>query len=129
MPAGDADARRDRALQWLGDLVDLRARGMREPLPLPSRTAAAYAGAAWSGASREDAEARARAEWESSDQHDGEDREPDHLLAFAAELTFDELCSALPRASESGPGWAQEEQSRLGRLARRLWDPLLALEW
>ena len=129
MPAGDADARRDRALEWLGDLVDLRTRGMREPLPLPSRTAAAYARAAWSGASLQDAQTGARTEWESGYQHDGEDREPDHLLAFGAELTFEELYSASPRASESGPGWVQDERSRLGRLARRLWDPLLALEW
>ncbi len=129
MPAGDADTRRERALEWLGVLVDLRARGMREPLPLPSRTAAAYAQAAWSGAAQDDIEARAQAEWESGYQRDGEDREPDNLLAFGGEITFEELCSEPPHADESGPGWAQEERSRLGRCARRLWDPLLALEW
>jgi len=43
-------------------------------------------------------------------------------------LSFDELIEYSPRADEGGERWDSSECSRLGRLARRLWAGLLAVE-
>jgi exodeoxyribonuclease V gamma subunit len=121
----DAESRRDRALTQLGALVDLRDRGLREPLPIPSLAAAAYAQAAAAG---EDGEAAADREWSSRFGFDGEDVDPDHQRAFGGVLTLAELLEAPPRADEHGEGWDATERSRFGRYARRLWSDLLAAE-
>ena len=42
--------------------------------------------------------------------------------------TLTELLQIAPLSDEAGDGWAMDEDSRLGRLARRLWDGLLARE-
>ena len=42
--------------------------------------------------------------------------------------SFDDLLAESPRQDEAGPGWTVTEPPRLGRLARRLWDGLLAHE-
>ncbi len=47
------------------------------------------------------------------------------MLVLGGERTFNELRDALPRPNEGGPGWPDGETSRFGRLARRLWDPVL----
>jgi exodeoxyribonuclease V gamma subunit len=123
----DAVSRGEKAVALLAGLARLRARGMREPLPIPCLTAAAYAAARSPldpGAGR-DAAARA---WTSEWSFDREDREPEHLLAFGGELTIDELLAIAPRAEESGRGWDEQEESRFGRYAVALWGPLLARE-
>jgi exodeoxyribonuclease V gamma subunit len=123
-----ASGRRARALSLLAALVDLRARGMREPLPLPCLTAAAYAQAARSGP-RSAAQAAAQAVWRpAAFGSAGEDREPEHRLTFGGEISFAELIAPAPREDEQGTGWADDEPSRFARLARRLWEPLLACE-
>src|SRR5205085_757855 len=71
----DAVTRQNRALSQLAALVELRDRGLREPLPIPSRTAAAYAQAVAVGA---DSEAAAGDEWTSRFNFEGEDVDPDH---------------------------------------------------
>jgi exodeoxyribonuclease V gamma subunit len=38
------------------------------------------------------------------------------------------LLEERPRPDEAGPGWAADEPSRFGRVARRLWEPLLEHE-
>lgn len=129
---GDPAARRRRALELLAEVVDLRARGMREPLPLPCLTAAAFAQAVANGAGGDDALAAALDPWRSRYRHRGEDDEPEHRLVFGAQAPLRALLDVPPREDEHGDGWTTEEPSRFGRLARRLWEPILAherLEW
>jgi exodeoxyribonuclease V gamma subunit len=121
----DPDARRAAALAELEALVGLYDRGMREPLPLFCKTSAAYAEAARNG---QDAVAAAEREWRTEWSFDREDRELEHRLALGGILSFAELHALLPRTDEQGDGWDDGDPSRLGRLARRLWDPLLARE-
>ena len=123
--AADATTRAQRALTLLEALVELRDRGMREPLPIASLTSAAYAHAAAVGA---DPEAAAEKAWTSGFSFDGEDVDPDHQRAFGGVRTLAELLEARPRADEQGNGWDVAEASRFGRLARRLWGDLLTAE-
>jgi exodeoxyribonuclease V gamma subunit len=123
--APDPDGRRRAALAGLAALVDLHDRGMREPLPLYRDTSAAYACAAAAG---HDPAAAARAAWESGWEWPREDAEAEHVLVLGGVRTIEELLSATPAADEGGVGWAADEASRLGLLARRLWDGLLAVE-
>jgi exodeoxyribonuclease V gamma subunit len=106
-------------------LMDLYDRGLREPLPLFCMTSAAYAGAARAG---QDAVATASKEWETEWNFDREDREPEHRMAFGGVLTFAEVLALGLRTGEDGDGWAHSEDSRFGRLARRLWEGLLTIE-
>ncbi|HTX00847.1 MAG TPA: hypothetical protein VMD59_18850, partial [Acidimicrobiales bacterium] len=139
----------------LEELVDLYRRGMREPLPLYAKTSEAWAaarrrgrvvapaGAAGSsgrrarqdgaGAEPPDPQRWAGNAWRPRRSAGGgrgippEGDENAHLLVLGR-VTLSELLAQAPRADESGPGWAAEETTRLGRYARRLWDPLLACE-
>jgi exodeoxyribonuclease V gamma subunit len=123
--AEDPDDRRQRACDHLARLVDLYDHGMREPLPIFCKTSAAYAEAAGAGQDPEDA---ARAEWESTYQFDREDCELEHQLVLGGQLSLRELTELEPREDEAGEGWAEDEETRLGRCARRLWDGLLTRE-
>ncbi len=67
-------------------------------------------------------------DWESDHAFPGEDADRSHQVAFGGVLRFDELLRIPPTEAETGTGWAEDEDSRLGRLARRLWDPVLAQE-
>jgi exodeoxyribonuclease V gamma subunit len=123
---GDDPERREQvARRELERLVDLYARGMREPLPIYCATSAAYAGATAIG--QDPAEA-AGGEWESGYNWDREDRELEHRLVLGGVLRIAELLEPGPRSDESGDGWTEAETSRVGRLARRLWDGLLVRE-
>jgi exodeoxyribonuclease V gamma subunit len=125
-PLGDdAYTRGQHARARLETLVDLRNRGLREPLPIPSLTAAAYAAAARAGT---DPEAAAEGQWASGFKFAGEDVDPDHQRAFGDDLSFSDLLELLPRGDEQGEGWDAAEPSRLGRYARRLWADLLEAE-
>jgi exodeoxyribonuclease V gamma subunit len=105
-------------------LVDLYDRGMREPLPIACLAAAAYAQAV----PGPQAHAAARRAWESSWTIDNEDKDLEHQLVHGRVLSFDDLLGPEPREDECGPGWDDAETSRFGRLARRLWSGLLAVE-
>jgi exodeoxyribonuclease V gamma subunit len=119
------DGIRARAVEWLQVLVDLYRRGMREPLPIYCATSAAWAAAASPGSTHGPREA-ARARWASSwEDFPGEDADPEHVVVLGPEFPFEHLVGCLPRPDEEGPGWATDEPSRLGRLAMRLWGPLL----
>ncbi|HEX5193140.1 MAG TPA: exodeoxyribonuclease V subunit gamma [Solirubrobacteraceae bacterium] len=125
--AGSTAERGGLARAELERLVALYDVGMREPLPLFCRTSAAYVEAARVGL---DAAAEAEREWKSDFMSRGgwfsrEDEEPEHLLVLGGKATFAELLGFAPGAAEEGDGWASDEPSRLGRLARRLWDGLL----
>jgi exodeoxyribonuclease V gamma subunit len=121
----DAATREERARGALVRLVELRDRGMRDVLPVPPSTAAAYARAAAEGA---DVDAAAGKAWTSGFKFEGEDVDPDHVRAFGGVLTLAELFDRRPLADERGEGWVETEPTRFGRLARRLWDDLLAAE-
>jgi exodeoxyribonuclease V gamma subunit len=123
------EQRRERALSQLSGLVELRLRGMREPLPLPCQTGAAYATARFGG--RTDVQAAvklAAAEWESGFDRPRENREPEHQLVLGDELAIGGLTGLEPASDEHGPPWPDEEPSRFGRYAVRLWTPLLQRE-
>ncbi|MDX6706125.1 MAG: exodeoxyribonuclease gamma subunit [Solirubrobacteraceae bacterium] len=123
--AQDADTRRRSALRHLTTLIDLYDRGMREPLPIPCATSAAYAEAAAAGA---DPVAAGRRAWTSEWNFAREDKELEHQLVLSGVRTFDELLLQPPRSDEQGDGWEIAETTRLGRCARRMWDGLLAHE-
>jgi exodeoxyribonuclease V gamma subunit len=124
--SGGTEERHRTALDLLGALVELHRLGMAEPLPLFCDTSAAYAQAVHE---RKNPTAAARREWETRPgSWDREDRDPEHLLVLGGAVDLDEVLAAVPRPEEAGPGWANGEQSRFGRYARRLWDGLLAHE-
>ena len=50
------------------------------------------------------------------------------IASVGGVVTIADLLVQAPRPDEAGDGWAQTETSRLGRLARRLWDGLLVRE-
>jgi exodeoxyribonuclease V gamma subunit len=120
--AGDADHRRAEAMTWLELLVDLYDRGMREPLPLVCDTSAA-----WALESRRQGDVMKAAgdAWSSyPGSFPKEDSHPAHRLVWGESASLDVLVSARPADDETGLGWAMGESSRIGRLARRLWDGL-----
>ncbi|MGQ0520548.1 MAG: exodeoxyribonuclease V subunit gamma [Actinomycetota bacterium] len=121
----DPDTRRRAALEHLAGVLDLHSRGLCEPLPLYCRTSAAWAGARALG---RDPVAAARKEWTSDWEFPQEDVELEHQLALGGVVSLEHLLAAAPSAGEDGAGWAGDEPTRLGRYARRLWDPLLARE-
>jgi exodeoxyribonuclease V gamma subunit len=123
--AADASVRRELALGHLQSFVDLYDRGMREPLPIACSTSAAYTQAGQTG---RDGLSAARDAWESGFRRFGEDTLPEHQLVYGGVSRFDALLSQAPRSDEHGAGWEMSETTRFGRLSRRLWDPLLALE-
>jgi len=104
------------ALEQLAALVDLRDRGLREPLPLYCATSAAYAVAGLDAA---------RKEWTSEFNRDREDRELEHELVLDGQRPFDELLAERPRTDED---WDPSQTSRFGALACRLWAGLRAFE-
>ena len=110
-PGSDAEA-----LEQLAALVDLRDRGLREPLPLYCATSAAYV---------EGGTDAARKEWTSDFNRDREDRELEHQLVLNGERPFEELLAAHPRPDEH---WDASQTSRFGALACRLWAGLGAFE-
>lgn len=105
---GSPEVRQRTALAELGRLAELRAEGLRAPLPLPCATANAYAEAALQ--SGEDPVAAAMKRWRSGWYNDrrieGEGDEPEHRLALGEELDLE----------------------RLAELATAIWQPLLARE-
>jgi exodeoxyribonuclease V gamma subunit len=123
--AADETQRALIAHEQLAKLIDIYDRGMREPLPLPGLTAAAYAEAVHKGRNPEPA---ARKAFESTYKYDKEDQEPEHSRAFEDVVTLSELLDRAPRADEQGEGWFDAEPSRLARYALRLWTPILAHE-
>jgi exodeoxyribonuclease V gamma subunit len=123
--SSDPDMRRAEAQRQLAVLIDLFRRGMREPLPLYCKTSAAYAAAIAAG--RNPARA-AEEEWASGWAYSKADAEPEHRLVLGGMRPAAELFEELPRDDEQGEGWAIDEESRIGRYARRLWDGLLVLE-
>ena len=117
----DPDRRVALATGLLDRVVDLYDRGMTEPLPLFCDTSEAWATAVRRGT---DPLGEARKKWRTAFQFGGEDRDAAHVLVHGDGRELAELCAEPPAAGEAGDGWPDED-TRVGRLARRLWDDLL----
>jgi exodeoxyribonuclease V gamma subunit len=113
------------AAELLGQLVDLRDAGLREPLPMALAASAEYAARRGRGADPSDALAAARKKW-AEDKFRPEVAEPEHVLVWGPAADFGLLLAPLPSRAEQA--WALDDRSRFGVLARRLWAPLLAHE-
>lgn len=112
----------DDATDLLVQLVDLRDRGLAEPLPLVTGASAEYAERRHRGDSAEMARTAAERSFAGS-FGDGNDRHVAFL--FGSGITLAELASGDPQPDERH--WF-DDPSRFGVLARRLWEPLLASE-
>ena len=116
----------------LADLVALREAGLREPLPIPLRTAAAYAQGRNRGMRPENAARAAEREWCSDRMGERDDAE--HVLLWGRAAPFELLSERAVRPGDLGyltppqVSGGAEEAGRLGVLALRLWSPLLAAE-
>jgi exodeoxyribonuclease V gamma subunit len=108
------------AVELLAELADLRAAGLRAPLPMAVKTSAAYAQARLR-MSEANARAKAAKEWE-TDRFAPENAEPEHELLFGAGTRFAAWAAGAPAPGEE----FADESTRFGALARRLWNPLLA---
>jgi exodeoxyribonuclease V gamma subunit len=97
-------------------LLDLHARGLREPLPIACASSAAYI---------RGGEPLARKAWESEWNFPKEDAEPEHQLAFGGILTIEQLLALPPRAGED---FEPDEPTRFGRLSKRLWGGVQSCE-
>ncbi len=106
----------------LRQLVDLRDRGLREPLPLVTGASAVYADRRCAGSTVEEATAAAATEWGST-FGDATDRHLQWVHGRAPRL--DALLAAPPADDERD--WS-DDPTRFGVLAQRLWSPLLAVE-
>jgi exodeoxyribonuclease V gamma subunit len=102
----------------LADLVDLYDRGMCEPLPLLTRTSAAYAAARLAGGTVEQALESAGRDWRSAFGGEREDRHVQYVWGEDAALT--DLLTGPPGDGEQWAG----ETTRFGALACRVWAPV-----
>ncbi len=110
----------------LVELVDLYRAGLNSPLPLPIKTAEAYA-TARKTTRVPAARVRAEQEWEGG-RFPGDRGDAEYVLMHGPEAPFTVLTSQPPQPGEGGPGWPTDETDRFGLLARRLWDRLQAAE-
>ncbi|MFN8078871.1 MAG: exodeoxyribonuclease V subunit gamma [Kineosporiaceae bacterium] len=109
------------ALQRLGELVRLRRRALREPLPMPADVALAYARCRHGGDAEEQALAEAARAWDRWGMID----DAYHVLCWGEAAPLRVFCGAPSRDEQA---WSPHDGTRLGVYARRVWDPLLAHE-
>lgn len=118
----------DQARSLLAGLADLRrSHGLREPLPLPTETTAAYAQSRHDGRLVAEAEAAARPKWASGFNSPGEDADTDHVLVWGAHAPFSSLWDWRPATALPSTAF-DTEPTPFARLARSLWQPLLDAE-
>ncbi|HWH27434.1 MAG TPA: exodeoxyribonuclease V subunit gamma, partial [Mycobacteriales bacterium] len=121
-PVSASDAR-----EHLATLLALRDAGLCTPLPLPVGAGEAYADARLSRHQKpEKARWPARKAWTSGYNHDGEDAELEHQLVWGGTVPF-EVLEECELDDDPGSGWGSEPTA-FGRLAMRLWVPLLEAE-
>jgi exodeoxyribonuclease V gamma subunit len=114
----------EEARRLLGDLVDLRERGLREPLPMAVKTSFRYAGTRNRNRPVDVARRDAERDWLTGN-FPGEQADREHEIVWGPEQPLDVLLAEPPREDEAS--WF-EEPSRFGAFARRLWTPLLSHE-
>lgn len=110
------------AVDLLSDLVDLRDRGLCEPLPLPLKASLSYARQRRTRATHDEAIVRAERDWLDG-RFPGEQSEPAHRLVWGPGAVLPGVHDA-PRDGEGFEG----ETTRFGALSLRLWSPLLTAE-
>jgi exodeoxyribonuclease V gamma subunit len=125
--ASSGPDRRQQAFQHLAVILDLYDRGMRTPLPVACNTSAAWAEARHVGKDMEEAFNRAIEKWD-DDRFPGEKSNPEHRYVWGPDYPLASLREERPAADEDGAGWPATETDRFGRLACRLWYPLLSHE-
>lgn len=110
----------DAARRLLTDLVGLRDRGMREPLPLHPDPSSAYAGrAAGTYAAR-----KAATDVWTGNRFPGARDDRHHVHVWGPDAPFTVWTDEPVRPDEQH----EDERSRFGALARSFWMPLLAAE-
>ncbi len=110
----------------LEELVALYRAGLRSPLPVPLKTAAAYA---WRRIAADTPTAREGAEQEwVTGMFPGEQEDAEHVLLYGERAPLTVLTTQRPEHGEGGRGWHRDETDRFGLLARRLWGRLLDAE-
>ena len=122
-----APERRRLALEHLAVVLDLYDRGMQTPLPMACNTSAAWAEARRQEKDTDEAFNRANEKWDNG-RFPGESSNPEHRYVWGPDHELGSLREELPAADEQGAGWAASEADRFGRLACRLWYPLLSHE-
>jgi len=113
----------ENARELLAQLIDLRDRGLRQPMPMPVTTAAEYANQRHGGSTEDEALEGAAKTW--SDMFGEWD---DRFFAYVlggTKLPFTVLTSDQPWLDERR--WS-DDTSRFGVLACRAWEPLLDAE-
>ncbi|HET9944359.1 MAG TPA: exodeoxyribonuclease V subunit gamma, partial [Actinomycetes bacterium] len=113
----------DEATASLEELVAIYRAGLSSPLPLPLKTAAAYADRrrhSDAPTAREGAER----DW-LTDRFPGEQEDAEHVLLYGERAPLSVLYGQRPADGEGGPGWHRDETDRFGLLAMQLWGRLL----
>jgi exodeoxyribonuclease V gamma subunit len=108
----------------LAAYVELRERGLREPLALPVATGAAYADVRHTGNDEQAALDAAERAWKGA----FEARDRYHEFVWGPEPAFTGLLAQRATADDQPMGATDSERTRFGALACRLWWPLLAAE-
>lgn len=107
---------------FLRDLVDLRDRGLCEPLPLPLKASLSYARQRRTNATQDEALVKAGWDWLDG-RFEGEQSLPAHRQVWGPKAPLPGL-DVPPGEGEGFDG----ETTRFGALAMRLWSPLLVAE-
>jgi exodeoxyribonuclease V gamma subunit len=114
------------ALDRLSDLVALHDLGLREPLPVASKTSFEYASARRRGAPPDEAVKVAAKEWENR-RGWGEAADAEHDQVFGPAPPFAALWTPVPQPGDGAELWPLEP-TRFAVLSRRWWDPMLEAE-
>ena len=107
------------AARVLADLIELRATGLREPIPFAPKVSAEYAALRFRDRQPEPYRKQLDKLWV-------EDRDEAYELFFGVAASFDTVLAQTSISSEERGSLA--EPSRFGTLARRVFQPLLAVE-
>jgi exodeoxyribonuclease V gamma subunit len=122
-PVDEATAR-----EHLTTLVHLRKHGLCAPIPLATKTSAAYAAKRAESVTAANAvQLAAGREWAAS-RFDGEQADAAHRLVWGDTAPLDVLLEEQAAEDEQPVGWLTDEPHLFGVLARRLWEPLRAAE-
>ncbi|MGZ8801945.1 MAG: exodeoxyribonuclease V subunit gamma, partial [Mycobacterium sp.] len=107
------------ALDVLRDLVTMYDAGRREPIPLPLKTSYAWAEARYN---RGSPEREARFKWNTG-KFPGENEQPAHDHVWGKRSDLSVLMTPVQPGEE-----CEDENTRLGAYAARLWLPMLHAE-
>ena len=107
-------------------LVELMDLGLCEPLPFAAKTSEAYAAARARGA--KNVAKLTEDKWAGSYKFPGENADLEHQRVYGGRVDLSVLTAPPARETESGEGWDARTPSRFGRIALRVWAPLLACE-